>query len=94
MTVTPRRRRSVRTQLVWWNIVALALLLGALGVVVRTLVRSTILASVDRELEGRTRPMMDRWRGGPPPGPPPGQIPGEPPGEFPPPRPPQGTASR
>jgi len=29
----------------------LALLLGALGGVVRTLVRSTIIASVDRELE-------------------------------------------
>ncbi len=67
----PRRRQSVRTQLVWWNIVALALLLGALGVVVRTLVRSTIMASVDRELEARTRPMMDRGRGGQPPGPPP-----------------------
>lgn len=70
------RRQSVRTQLVWWNILALALLLGALGGVVRTLVRSTIMNSVDRELDGRTRPMMEMMArrhgplGGPPPGPP------------------------
>ena len=82
-TAAPRRRQSVRTQLVWWNIVALALLLGALGVVVRTLVRSTIMASVDRELETRTRPMIDHGRGGQPPGPPP------PPGQQSDPRPPQ-----
>ena len=64
----PRRRQSVRTQLVWWNILALALLLAALGVVVRTLVRSTIMASVDRELDGRTHPGPDHLeerRGGP-----------------------------
>lgn len=71
--LTSRRRQSVRTQLVWWNIVALALLLGALGVVVRTLVRSTIMASVDRELDGRTRQILDRWHGGQPPSPPPGR---------------------
>ena len=86
------RRQSVRTQLVWWNILALALLLGALGVVVRTLVRSTIMASVDRELDGRTRQILDRWHDGPPPGPPPGQRPGPPPGQQPgpPPNPPPG----
>ena len=71
MTAATRRRQSVRTQLVWWNILALALLLGALGVVVRTLVRSTITNSIDRELSGRTRGMMDLMerrrddRGGP-----------------------------
>lgn len=54
-----RRRQSVRTQLVWWNILALALLLAALGGVVRTLVRSTIMASVDRELEGRGQAALD-----------------------------------
>lgn len=53
------RRQSVRTQLVWWNILALALLFGALGIVVRTLVRSTIQNSIDRELYGRTHSMMD-----------------------------------
>ena len=76
----PRRRQSVRTQLVWWNILALALLLGALGVVVRTLVHSTIMASVDRELYGRTRPMMEmlgRRRGGSNQGPPRGGRGGE-----------------
>lgn len=63
MTAPPRRRQSVRTQLVWWNIFALALLLGALGVVVRALVRSTIMNSVDRELDAHTRPMMERMEG-------------------------------
>ena len=80
MTAAPRRRQSVRTQLVWWNILALALLLGALGGVVRALVRSTIMASVDRELDGRTHPMLDHMeehRGGPPLGPPPGRPPRE-----------------
>ena len=65
------RRQSVRTQLVWWNIAALALLLGALGGVVRYLVGSTILASVDRELDQRNRPPGEGrpfWR-------PPGQGP-------------------
>lgn len=67
-----RRRYSVRTQLVWWNIFALALLLGALGGVVRALVGHTILASVDRDLDARTRPMTDHFfPGGPPFGPPP-----------------------
>ena len=71
MIAAPRRRQSVRTQLVWWNILALALLLGTLGVVVRTLVRSTIMNSIDRELNARTRPAMEAMerRGalGPPP---------------------------
>ena len=53
------RRQSVRTQLVWWNIFALALLLGALGIVVRTFVRSTIMNSVDRELDARSHPMTE-----------------------------------
>ena len=79
-SISPRRRQSVRTQLVWWNILALALLLAALGVVVRTLVRTTIMGSVDRELDGRTRPFVDHREerhggpgGGGPPGPPDGR---------------------
>ncbi len=60
MTLAPRR--SLRTQLVLWNVLALALLFAALGVVVRYAVQSTILASVDRELERRTGPPG----GGPP----------------------------
>lgn len=70
MKIGMPRRRSVRTQLVWWNIVALALLLGALGVVVRYLVGSTMLASVDRELD-----MRSRLPGGGPGPMPPGQRP-------------------
>ena len=65
--VLTRRRHSVRTQLVWWNIFALALLLAALGGIVRALVGHTILASVDRDLDARTRPMTDHlFPGGPP----------------------------
>jgi len=54
------RRQSLRTQLVWGNILTLALLLGALGIVVRVTVRSTIMASVDSELEHRTHPHEGR----------------------------------
>ncbi len=74
----PPRRQSVRTQLVWWNILTLALLLAALGVVVRTLVRSTIMNSVDRGLDARTHPIMEimaHRHGGPPEGLPPGPPP-------------------
>lgn len=65
-------RRSLRTQLVFWNICALALLLGALGLVIRYTVASTILASVDRSLDGRTRRFGED---GSPPPPPPGAFP-------------------
>ena len=83
------RGRSLRAQIVAWNILALALLLGVLGGVVRYTVRTTIMASVDRELERQTHPPPRR----PPPG---GQRPegrfgdGPPPEESAPPgRPPQ-----
>jgi signal transduction histidine kinase len=72
MKLWTQRRQSVRTQLVWWNIAALALLLGAFGGVVRYLVGSTILLSVDRELNQRSRPPGE---GRPFWGPPPGQGP-------------------
>lgn len=49
-------RHSLRTQLVLWNVVALALLFAALGLVVRYAVQSTILASVDRQLMQRSGP--------------------------------------
>jgi signal transduction histidine kinase len=58
----PPRRGSLRTQLVFWNVLTLALLLAALGVVIRYAVQRTILASVDQELAQRTRPHP----GGPP----------------------------
>lgn len=62
------RRQSIRTQLVLWNVLALALLLGVLGSIVRVAVRNTIMASVDGELERRTGPMAHGPpRDGPPP---------------------------
>jgi len=62
-------RRSLRTQLVFWNICALALLLGALGLVVRYTVASTIVASVNRDLDSRTRHFGEEGPAPPPPGP-------------------------
>jgi hypothetical protein len=60
------RRGSLRTQLIVWNVVALALLLAILGVVIRYTVSSFLLLSVNRELEKIDRPMFG---GGPrPPG--------------------------
>lgn len=63
-------RGSLRTQLVAWNILALALLLAALGLIIRYTVQTTIMASVDRELNDRVRQFFEH--GPPPPGPPPG----------------------
>ena len=81
-------RHSLRTRLVLWNMVILALLLGALGLVTRTLVNSMMLASVDRDLLRRTQmlvappPPPPGLGGGPsggglprPPGPPGGDMP-------------------
>lgn len=77
---TGRRRWSLRTQLIAWNIVALALLLGVLGLVIRYTVSSFLMASVNRELErltqfGPPRPPLGRpgffRANGPPDGPPP-----------------------
>jgi len=62
-------RRSLRTQLVFWNTCALALLLGALGLVVRYTVASTIVASVNRDLDSRTRHFGEEGPPPPPPGP-------------------------
>jgi signal transduction histidine kinase len=46
-----RRFGSLRTQLIFWNTVAIALLLGALGFICRTITLTFILQSVDRELK-------------------------------------------
>ncbi len=77
--------RSLRTQLIFWNVFALAILLGGLGLIIRYTVITTMLASVDRELDARTRgggprpgPPGERLRGGPF-GAPRGQRPGGPP---------------
>jgi signal transduction histidine kinase len=70
-TSSARRGGSLRTQLIAWNIAALAVLLGTLGVVVRYTVSSFLMASVNRELERMERlpppPFRDRGRGGGPP---------------------------
>ena len=70
------RRGSLRRQLIAWNILALALLLGALGVVIRYTARNFLMDSVDGQLERDARhapPLppdhgrpMDRDGGGPP----------------------------
>ncbi|MGO8672236.1 MAG: sensor histidine kinase [Capsulimonadaceae bacterium] len=73
---TGRRRQSVSTGLVVWNIVSLAVLLFAFGGVVRYTVTSTIMASIDRELMARVRPMV---------APPPRDVMGGPDGRRPPP---------
>lgn len=54
------RVRSVRTRLMIWNSLALALLLGALGVVLQYTARASMLALVDRELERSIRPLIER----------------------------------
>ena len=73
------RGRSLRTQLVAWNILALALLLGVLGGIVRYTVQKTIMASVDRELDRQSHPPGEHGPGGPPPSGPPQSQHDEPP---------------
>jgi len=71
--------RSIRSQLIFWNVATLALLLLVLGVVVRLTVQSVLISSVDQQLVRRTEPM---------PGPPPGMAPPDgQPGQGPPPTP-------
>ena len=52
----PALRRSVRTQLIVWNALALALLLGGLGLIIRYTVRNTLMTQVDRQLAHRPPP--------------------------------------
>ncbi|HZT41637.1 MAG TPA: HAMP domain-containing sensor histidine kinase [Chthonomonadaceae bacterium] len=85
-------RRSVRHQLIAWNVATLALLLGALGLFVRSMVRTSMMASIDHDLDLRTRGFVRTPP--PPPGPPPGEGPpgmdfgSQPPGQGPGPPPP------
>lgn len=78
------RRRSVRHQLIVWNVATLALLLGALGLFTRSMVRTRMMASIDHDLDLRTRGLLHAPApppGPPPDGPPPGMgIGGMPPG--------------
>lgn len=60
------KRGSLRTQLIGWNIAALALLLCVLGVIIRYTVISSLQLSVERTLESRMRsfPLPPMMRGG------------------------------
>src|SRR5258708_2833263 len=85
------RPRSLRTRLILLNSLTLAALLGAIGLVLPTIVRTGMMASIDRDLAAQA----DRVMHNPPPperrpGPPPDQQPfpgedgtGGPPGEAP-----------
>jgi signal transduction histidine kinase len=79
------RRGSIRTQLIVFNIVALALLLGVLGFCTHFFVRTFMLNSIEQQLEDHVQTFADRP---PPPGPPrdmPGGMPfGGPMGGMPP----------
>jgi signal transduction histidine kinase len=78
------RWESLRTRLIFWNMLTLALLLAVLGLVTRAIVLRSMMASVDRELDVRTRPMGPAGhpppRNGPgrPDGPPGDNVPGDP----------------
>ncbi|MBC8103660.1 MAG: hypothetical protein H7Z41_13875, partial [Cytophagales bacterium] len=71
--MTPTRQsarfswRSLRTQLIFWNVLALAILLAGLGLVIRYTVVATMISSVDRELDSRTRRGPRDGPGRPPP---------------------------
>jgi len=73
------RKGSLRTQLIVWNILALTLLLGVLGTVIRQTVQSFLMTSVNSELERQAQrirlPPPPRHERGPrpdsPEGPPP-----------------------
>ena len=67
------RRGSLRTQLIVWNILALTVLLGILGTVIRQTVHSFLMTSVNSELERQAQrvrlPPPRRERGPRPDGP-------------------------
>lgn len=61
------RRQSLRTQLIAWNVLTLAVLFAVFGGIIQFTVRSFMMASVERELAHRVQRLM-----GPPPVRPPG----------------------
>jgi signal transduction histidine kinase len=64
--------RTVRARLMLWNICALALILGMAGCILRYMIRTNLMRSVDRELALRSVPFLVRREprfGGPLPGP-------------------------
>ena len=58
-------RGSIRTQLIVTNILVLALLLTAFGLIVSYTVRTTMMNSVDHELDARLLRRGGRRQGGP-----------------------------
>ena len=52
----PFRWDSLRTRLIFWNVLTLSLLLGILGWVARSIVLDSMMRAVDRELDIRTQP--------------------------------------
>jgi signal transduction histidine kinase len=54
------RRSSIRTQLIAWNIIALALLLAVLGLITDFAARSFMMNGVDAELDGHIQHLLDR----------------------------------
>ncbi len=60
------QRGSLRTQLILWNIVALAILLGVLGVVIRYTVSFYMLDSIEKQLKNGVRQMPPPPRDLPP----------------------------
>ena len=52
---------SVRARMMLWNVGVLAFVLAALGLVLRFSVQRNLLASVDRDLAVRARPLLLRW---------------------------------
>lgn len=73
-------RHSIRTRLMVWNMLTLAVLLVALGIVALHLVRTIMLASIDRELTKRALRFAEQadLREPPPPGSPRPQAKGKP----------------
>ena len=76
--------RSLRQQLIFWNILSLAILLSALGIAVRIEAARTIYGAIDKDLQLRSVPPRFRGRRPPPPfdtspqGPEPPDAPGQP----------------
>ena len=62
----PLRPRSVRAQLMLWNIGALAVIMGALGFLLHYTLRTNLMISIDKDLAARVAPFsgMGVWRRG------------------------------
>jgi len=54
----PKIIRSIRAQIVLWNVVALAVLLLAMGAIVRQSVRAAVYGSIEREMVNRIHPEL------------------------------------